>query len=278
MDLGSLVEPLLALVTRVGDGLLEERRSIQHGDIEVKGQGDFVSRADRNAEEMLVEGLTSMLPGSVVMGEEGSPEARGGEWRWIVDPLDGTANYLMGFPVWAVSVALEDRRENPQGFGPRKLGVVHLPAIGKTWHASHGGGAFLNGAPIRVQTIRELNRISLATGFPFRVRETHLDSFLELFKKLYLQIGDMRRAGSAAADLCWSADGTFGGYFELDLKPWDLAAGCLIIQEAGGVATDWWGNDPLETGWIVCGSPDAYDLMRREIDSLGFQPPERRFR
>lgn len=278
MNPSSLIEPVLQLTREVGDSLLQQRRSISRDQIEVKGQGDFVSRADRSAEEMLRAGLTGMLGESVVMGEEGSPEERGGQWRWIVDPLDGTANYLMGFPIWAVSVALEDRRDDPDGFGPRQLGVVHLPAVGITWHAVRGGGAFRNGEPIRVQQEAEISRISLATGFPFRVREKHLDHYLELFTRLYVQIGDMRRAGAAAGDLGWVAEGTFGGYFEMDLKPWDLAAGCLIIEEAGGIATDWWGDDPLGTGWIACGSPRGYELIRREIDALDFTPPVHRFR
>jgi myo-inositol-1(or 4)-monophosphatase len=276
MDIQKVMERVRALTEEVGRYLYEERARIRLGDIEVKGHGDFVSRADRNAERKLREGLESILPDSIVMGEEESPTARGGKWRWIVDPLDGTANYLMGLPVWAVSIALEDRRENPEGFGPRQLGIVHMPPMNLTWHAVRNGGAFRNGRPVQVQKNLPVERTALATGFPFRNRE-NLDEYLDLFSRLYRKVGDMRRIGTAAADLAWVADGTFGGYFEMDLKPWDLAAGCLIIDEAGGVATDWWGQDPLSTGWIVCGSEEVYRMQRNAIDGLGFEPPEHRW-
>ncbi|MFH0884002.1 MAG: inositol monophosphatase family protein [bacterium] len=277
MNTSELLGNVRELSVRAGDFLSKERESIKAEQIEVKGQGDFVSRADRGAEEMLREGLLKLLPGSVFMGEEGSPEARGGEWRWIVDPLDGTANYLAGFPIWGVSVALEDRRKDPVGFGPRILGIVHLPVMGITWSAVRGEGAFRNDRKVHVQQSPQAPRMLLATGFPFRNRD-NLDHYLELFKSLYRQVGDVRRAGSAASDICWVGDGTYSGFFEMNLNPWDIAAGGLIIEEAGGVITDWWGNDCLETGWVICGCREAYELQKRSIEELDFSPPDRRWR
>jgi len=277
MDWETLLEGVREIALRAGDYLKSERVSISRDQIEIKGQGDFVSRADRNAEELLRKGLTELIPGSVVMAEEGSPEARGGEWRWIVDPLDGTANYLAGLPIWCVSIALEDRRENPERFGPRVLGVVHAPLLETTWTAIRGGGTFRNGKRVFVREPEETSRALLATAFPFKERK-RLSSFLDLFSKIYMQIGDVRRAGSAAIDLAWTSDGTFNGYFEAGLNPWDAAAGVLLVEEAGGTVTDWWGSDPLETGWVISGAPGIYRLVREAAQELEISPPERRLR
>lgn len=277
MDPSKLFPDVLELARRAGEYLRQEREKISASQIEVKGQGDFVSRADRTSEEMLREGLLNLLPNSVFMGEEGSPEERGGEWRWIVDPLDGTANYLAGFPVWAVSIALEDRRENPEGFGPRAIGIVHQPLLGNTWTAVRGEGAKRNGKAIHVQQNPPMKSMLLATGFPFRNRE-NLDGYLNVFVNLFRQIGDIRRAGSAASDLCWAADGTYSGYFETNLNPWDAAAGALIIEEAGGVVTDWWGQDVLDTGWVISGCKEAFELQKRVVEELDFSQPDRRWR
>ena len=273
MNLKQLSMDVSVLAREVGHWLREERSRISDDQIEVKGQGDFVSHADRHAEDLLTKGLTSLLPDSIVMAEEFAPEARGGRYRWIVDPLDGTANYLAGLPAYAVSIALEDREDNPEGFGPRLLGVVYVAGLDVMYEAYKGGGARRDGQTIRVHANRELNRSIIATAFPFRERHM-IGGYLELFRKLYPRIADFRRIGAAAADLCWVADGTFDGYFEMDLKPWDLAAGGLIIEEAGGIVKDWWGKDVLGSGWVVCGTPRAYEALFDTIQETGFTPPE----
>lgn len=273
MNLEGLTHEVMDLAREVGLWLKEERSRIGDEQIEVKGQGDFVSHADRHAEERITAGLTAMLPGSIVMAEEFTPNARGGEFRWIVDPLDGTANYLAGLPAYAVSVGLEDRRDNPEGFGKRLLGVVYVAGLDQMYDAWLGGGARKNGQTIRVHASRELKRSMIATAFPFRERHM-IDGYLALFRDLYPKIADFRRIGAAAADLCWVADGTFDGYFEMDLKPWDLAAGSLIIEEAGGIVSDWWREDVLNTGWVACGTPAAYKEIMTTIEKEGFDRPE----
>lgn len=272
MNYESLTADVVERVHRAGELLRREREEIRLDEIQVKGQGDFVSRADRMAEDLLREELEALLPGSVVMGEEASPEARGGDWRWIVDPLDGTTNYLHGLPVYAVSVALEDRRGDPEHFGPRVVGVIHAPALGSTWSAWTGGGLWRDGQRVGVRRNDRLDRALIATGFPFRTRE-EMGGYLEIFTRLFPRVSDMRRAGAAALDLAWVADGTLDGFFEMDLKPWDLAAGVLMIEEGGGRATDWWGDDPLRTGWTVCGTELAHESMRKVIDAVGFERP-----
>lgn len=277
MNLEVITSNVIVLAKQAGAYLLSELNLIQDEHIEIKGQGDFVSRADRNAEKMLVEGLKRLVPGSVVMAEEGTSEAEEGDWRWIVDPLDGTANYLQGLPLYAVSIALEDRRSHPDGWGQRVVGVVYLPGINVVYHSFAGGGAWKNGKMIRVRNRRDLKRAMLATAFPFRNRE-NIDNYLNLFTNLYPKISDFRRIGSAAADMSWVSDGTFDGYFEMDLKPWDLAAGALILEEAGGIVTDWWGNDVLDTCWVVCGNRLSYEAQMKEIQKLNFEPPETKWR
>ncbi|MCB2213514.1 inositol monophosphatase [bacterium] len=272
-DLQTLTARVIELVREVGEYVRGERERVQASEIEIKGQGDYVSRVDRESEDRLRTGLTAMLPGSTFMGEEDSPDARGGDWRWIVDPIDGTANYLAGLPTWSISVALEDRRENPDFFGPLTLGVVAEPALNVIYDAWRGGGARKNGDPIHVSADRPLEHGIVATAFPFRRRQK-LEDYLKLFTEIYPLVSDFRRIGSAAADLCWVADGTFDGYFEMGLKPWDVAAGALIIEEAGGKISDWWGKPVCETGWTVTGNAHAYDTLRAIIDKHNFTRPE----
>ncbi len=277
MNLQVLTRNVVQIARQAGDYLLREQRRIPEGEVELKAQGDFVSRADRDAEQIITESLLALLPGSVVMAEEGSPEERGGQWRWIVDPLDGTTNYLHGFPFYAVSIALEDRRAHPEHFGQRVIGVVHQPSLGATYDAFAGGGARKNGQWLRVRRNRDLSRALMATAFPFKQREL-VAPFQELFNDLYPRISDIRRIGSAASDLAWVAEGVLDGYFEIGLSPWDLAAGALLVEEAGGTVTDWWGRDVLETGWVNAGNRVAYDAVFDAVGRTTFQPPDKRWR
>jgi len=271
-DLKSLTENVIQLVLEVGEYVRTERERIDASDIEIKGRGDFVSHADREAEDRLRAGLQALLPNSSVMGEEASPEERSGLWRWIVDPIDGTANYLAGLPVYAISVGLEDRRESPENFGPIVIGVVGQPGLDVMYDAYQDGGARKNGQAIHGATERPLDQSTIATAFPFRRRE-NIEDYRDLFRAIYPRIADFRRIGSAASDLCWVADGTFDGYFEMGLKPWDVAAGSLIIKEAGGQISDWWGKHVCENGWVVTGSSQTYHMLRSIIDEHQFAHP-----
>jgi myo-inositol-1(or 4)-monophosphatase len=171
---------------------------------------------------------------------------------WFVDPLDGTANFLHGFPAVGVSVALVQH-------GVPVVGVVHAPLLGVTYTASKGGGAFANGEPVTVSE-RDAERAICATGFPFRAKADRLDEYLPVFEAALLRFEDLRRAGSASLDLAWTAAGVFDGYFEQALGPWDVAAGALLVREAGGVVTDWSGDDRawLTSGDIVAGPPAVH--------------------
>jgi myo-inositol-1(or 4)-monophosphatase len=227
-----------------------------------KGPGDWVSDADTASERAVRAVLAERAPGIPVHGEE-----EGGERAslgWLVDPLDGTANFLHRFPMVGVSVGLVDD-------GEPVVGVVHAPLLGETYTGRKGGGAFHNDRPIRVSE-RAPGQAILATGFPFRAKRTRLAEYLPVFERALLTFEDLRRAGAASLDLAGTARGSFDGYFEQNLGPWDVAAGALLVREAGGLVTDWRG-DPhrwLTSGDIVAAPPTVHE---RVLAVIADQPP-----
>ncbi|HON98974.1 MAG TPA: inositol monophosphatase family protein [Syntrophales bacterium] len=211
-------------------GLMLKGRIDQRHLIEYKGEIDIVTEADRMSEEIIAAAVRERWPDHDLMTEESAGIDRGGEFRWIVDPLDGTTNYAHAYPVFCVSLALEHG-------GEIVLGVVYNPMLDEMFTAERGKGAYLNGRPIRCSKTDDLSRGLLATGFPYdirRSRENNLNYFLAMATKAQA----IRRAGSAALDLAYVAAGRFDGFWELKLKPWDMAAGCLLVTEAGGTVTD----------------------------------------
>jgi myo-inositol-1(or 4)-monophosphatase len=223
------------------------------GNAREKAPGDWVSDVDTSSESAVRDALEHAAPGIPVFGEEGGGGR--GDVGWFVDPLDGTANFLHGFPAVGVSVALVER-------GEPVVGVVHAPLLGTTYTASRGGGAWCNGAAIDVSD-RDAARAICATGFPFRAKAERLDEYLPVFEAALRRFEDLRRAGSASLDLAWTAAGVFDGYFEQALGTWDVAAGALLVREAGGVVTDWSGDDRawLPSGDIVAGPPGIHAAL-----------------
>jgi myo-inositol-1(or 4)-monophosphatase len=225
--------------------LLRER--FARGDsiaVEQKGLHDFVTAVDREAEAAVLGYITARFPDHTVMAEEGSPEIEAADHRWIVDPLDGTTNFIHGVPVFAVSVALEDR----EGL---VAGAIHDPIRDETFHAYRGGGARMNGEPIRCSRPAGLHEALIATGFPFR-ELSRVDRYLRAFEAFIRTTAGLRRAGSASIDLAYTACGRYDGFWEIGLSRWDIAAGVLIVREAGGKVTDVVGGDTqLDTGDIV---------------------------
>lgn len=233
--------------------ILESRRSGRGVPYEEKARNDFVTAVDREAEAAIVARIRARFPDHGFLAEEAPETAGEGPIRWIIDPLDGTTNFIHGFPVFSVSVAAAAARPGRPRDGDVLAGVVHDPLRGETFTAIRGGGAFLDGAPIRVSGRERLESCLLTTGFPFRANHL-LEAYLGIFADLHRRTQGIRRAGSAALDLAWTACGRSDGFFEFSLSPWDVAAGSLLVREAGGDVRDFTGGDAwFETGHIVAG-------------------------
>jgi myo-inositol-1(or 4)-monophosphatase len=223
--------------------------------IQEKGPGDWVSDVDLASEEAIRTSLARHSPEIPFFGEEGGGERA--ELGWLVDPLDGTTNFLHGFPAVGVSVALVEA-------GSPVVGVVDAPLLGNTYVATLGGGTFRDGQRIHVSR-RAPAQAVCATGFPFRAKADRLDSYLPVMEAALREFEDLRRAGGASLDLAWTAAGVFDGYFEQALGPWDVAAGALLVREAGGVVTDWDGDPAawLSSGDILAGPPVIHENLLR---------------
>jgi myo-inositol-1(or 4)-monophosphatase len=211
-----------------------------------KARADLVTDVDEAAERLIVDRIRSRFPGDAIVGEETASAAVTRGRRWIVDPVDGTTNFVHGHPFVAVSIALVDDE------GPA-VAVVAAPVLRETFRAVRGGGAFVNDRPMRVSDVGEFGRSLLATGFPFKQGKGDLDAYMLLVADAVRSTQDVRRAGSAALDLAFTAAGRVEGFFEIGLAPWDVAAGILLVTEAGGRVTGWPGDadPPLVTGRIL---------------------------
>ncbi len=202
----------------------------QSSEIFYKGTVDLVTNFDTRAQKMIFDHLSSRFPDHDYLAEEGLSQKKGAEFRWIIDPLDGTTNYAHSFPVFTVSIALERN-------GEVILGLVYDPMREEMFSAVKGEGAFLNKKGIKVSAVDDLNKSLLATGFPYDIRTSEVNNIAH-FNNFLTRAQGIRRCGSAAMDLCYVACGRFDGFWELKLSPWDMAAGALIVQEAGGRISD----------------------------------------
>ena len=253
-DLGALLETA-ERAARVGGGVVLRGRV--ETPPEVKGDGDYVTEVDRASERAISAALLEAEPDIPVLGEEEGGST--GERYWVVDPLDGTANYLHGFPLVGVSIALVEA-------GRPVVGAVHAPFLGDTYLAARGLGARVVTAggedrALRVSA-RDPTSAIVATGFPFR-RKDVLSRYLDVLGACLERFEDLRRPGAASLDLAWVAAGVFDGFFELGLSPWDVAAGGLLVEEAGGLVTDWTGENGWMSGDILAGPPSVHaDLLR----------------
>jgi len=225
--------------------------------IHTKDRNDFVTEVDRQAEQEIIYILRKAFPGHGILAEE-SGFQEGDEYQWIIDPLDGTTNFLHGFPQFAVSIAMRHK-------GRLEHGVVYDPLRQEIFSASRGAGATLNDQRLRVTNRKTLEGSLLGTGFPFKSQQ-HLEVYLEMFRALFPQTAGIRRAGSAALDLAYVAAGRLDGFWEIGLSIWDMAAGVLLIQEAGGLSSDFsGGHDHLESGNIVAGNPKLFAEILKTI-------------
>jgi len=258
------MQPMLNIAIRAahhaGDFIVRKINKVPDLQVEVKALNDFVSEVDRQAEALIIEDLLKSYPQHGILAEESGVIEGKEEYRWIIDPLDGTTNYLHGFPHYAVSIACEYQ-------GRLTHGVIYDPFKQELFAASRGDGATLNNRRIRVSNLRTAQGALLATGFPFK-NPDQLDDFLKLFRAFFSKASDVRRAGSAALDLAYVAAGRLDGYWENGLNAWDIGAGALIVREAGGLVTDFSGDSGfLENGEVVAANPKMIGDLLRTIES-----------
>lgn len=252
MNLASLNKEVNELCQLVGSYIDDEQHKLSSEDINTKGLHDYVTHVDRNSEKMLVEGLAKILPGTGFLVEEQTVANSGEEYTWIIDPLDGTTNFIHNLPTFSISVALAKSHEVI-------MGTVLDVRAKECFYAWEGGPAFMNISQIRVSGRKELNESLLATGFPYNDFSKQ-EEYLQVLAYMMKNTRGIRRFGSAAIDLAWVAAGRFDGFWEYSLKPWDVAAGSFIVKQAGGVVSDFQGGmDFIHGREIVCGNPFVYN-------------------
>jgi myo-inositol-1(or 4)-monophosphatase len=236
-------------------------------EVREKERADLVTAVDEASERAVIARIRVHFPGDGIVAEETAAAALDAGRRWIIDPIDGTNNFVHGYPFTCVSIAFAD----DEGVA---VGVVHAPLLGEVFHAVRGGGAFLNDAPIRVSPTDTPRRALLATGFPFKAGKGKLEPYFRLVAEVMADAQDVRRAGSAALDLAYVAAGRVDGYFELGLSPWDVAAGALLVAEAGGRVSGWPGDDreAVETGRVLASNGLLHgwmeEVLARHVGSL----------
>ena len=250
------------IAQKVGEFQLLHWNQVKSDAIVDKGLNQLVSFVDQQSEQMLVDQLQSILPGSTFIGEEKAPNNRElTEFTWIIDPLDGTTNFLHGLPVFSISIALMNH-EAPV------LGVVYCPALKESFTALKGHGAFLNGNRIQVANHTSLKDTLIATGFPY-YQFDKVPQYLEVLSGFLKSTHGLRRMGSAAIDLAYTACGRFDGFFEMNLSPWDIAAGIVLVEEAGGLVSDFSGNgNIIFKNEIVASSAAIYQDFVKELAIL----------
>lgn len=241
-----------------GDLIQRSSQNLDNIHIDQKGRNDYASEVDRMAEHEIIKVIRTAFPDHAILAEE-SGEHQGNDYVWVIDPLDGTTNFLHGFPQYAVSIALKNKNK-------LELGVIYDPIRDELFTAERGGGAMLNNRKIRVAKHNSMRGALIGTGFPFKKQE-NLEPYLNMFRAVTQDTAGIRRAGAAALDLAYVACGRLDAYWETGVSEWDIAAGVLLVQEAGGVATDFAFNDKyLQSGNIIVGNPRMHQLMYHTLE------------
>ncbi|WP_158855771.1 inositol monophosphatase family protein [Lunatibacter salilacus] len=261
MNLEKILKPTIEIAKKAGAFIRKERQNFNHERVENKGFNDLVSYVDKEAEKMIVSGLKDIFPEAGFITEEGTVDQTQTAWKWIVDPLDGTTNFVHGVPVFSVSIALAHE-------GRIMLGVVYEVNLSECFYAYRGGGAFCNDTRIHVSGAATLSESLIATGFPYQ-EGGKIDRYLELLKYLLLNSHGLRRLGSAAVDLCYVASGRVEAYMEYNLQSYDVAAGTLILEEAGGKVTDFsGGGNYIFGGEIIASNGKIHESLRKKMDEI----------
>jgi myo-inositol-1(or 4)-monophosphatase len=252
---------VIAIAIHTADYIMGERGRIMAEQVETKGLNDFVTRVDKNSEKMLIDGLEKLVPDAGFIAEENTKSNKGNVHNWIIDPLDGTTNFIHGLPCFCISIALMENDEVV-------IGVIYELNQKECFYAWKNGGAFLNDKPIQVSTATRLKDSLLATGFPYYDYKW-LDEYMNLFKYFMKNTHGVRRLGSAAADLAYVAAGRLEGFYEYSLKAWDVAAGVLIVTEAGGKVSDFEGGNNYIFGQeLVCSNALIFEEFQLQVSKF----------
>jgi len=262
------MHPMLGIAVRAarraGAIINRAERDVELLPVTRKRHNDFVTEVDKAAEQAVIEILHRAYPDHAILAEESGASAGNAgesEYTWIIDPLDGTTNFIHGFPQYAVSIGLKHK-------GVLTQGVIYDPTKNELFTATRGRGAYLNERRIRVSKRVQLAEALIGTGFPFRDLQS-LDEYLAMFREFTVRTAGLRRAGAAALDIAYVAAGRLDGFWEMGLSSWDMAAGALLVQEAGGLVGDFRGDSGyLDSGRIVCGNPKIFSQMLRVIGPL----------
>ena len=258
MNLVLVEKQVIQLCEEVADFILTENQNFDRSKIEQKGSfSNLVSYVDKEAESRLVKKLSEIIPGAGFIGEEGTEIAGTNEYKWIIDPLDGTTNFLHGLPIFAISIGLTRKDKTI-------LGIVFEVSHKECFHAIEGGKAYCNDKVISISPIKTLQESLLATGFPYYHTEKK-ENYLEIIKTFLEQTHGIRRLGSAAIDLAYVACGRMEGFFEYNLRAWDVAGGAFILQQAGGKVTDFSGGDNFLFGGELCAGGHVHGEMLKVI-------------
>lgn len=250
-----IINIAVSAARKAGDLMVQAQERLHDVKVMEKAENDYVTNIDQQAEQIIIETLRKAYPHHSVLGEESGLDSDDSEYLWIIDPIDGTRNFLHGFPHFCVSIALQikDKVEH---------GVIYDPIRQDLFIASRGAGAYINNKRMRVSNRIELGKSLIGCGFPFRRSEETKQVYFNLFNAMIPHCGDFRRAGSAALDLAYVATGRLDGFIELSLKPWDIAAGALMVKEAGGLVGSLDGGENyLKTGDIIAGNPKVFKQL-----------------
>ncbi len=261
--LDGLCKAVTELTRETGAFILKERAEFRLDRVEHKGHNDLVSYVDKESEQRIVERLAQLLPGSGFITEEQTRSNTDAEYVWIIDPLDGTTNFIHGVPCFCISIGLHHQ-------GEPVLGVIHELNLDECFYAWKSGGAFLNGKPISVTGIGQMKDSLIATGFPYHDYE-RMEPYMQVFDHCMRHTHGLRRLGSAAADLAYVAAGRFEAFYEYGLNPWDVAAGVVLVREAGGTVTDFSGKDNATFGREIlasntCIHEEFLDVIRQKFN------------
>jgi len=247
----ALLNTAIDAARQAGDFAMRYTRRLHQLDVRSKSRNEFVSQVDESAEQLIIDAIHERYPDHAILGEEFGQQGNN-DTVWIIDPLDGTTNYLHGFPMFSVSIAVQVK-------GRLEAGVVYDPNRQELFTALRGNGAQLDGRKIRVDRNRQLDGALIGTGFPYRLNDVWMDVYLQQLKAVMSVAGDIRRPGSAALDLSYFAAGRLDGFWEFGLQPWYIAAGTLIVREAGGLVSSMTDDgDFMETGNLIVGPPKVH--------------------